>query len=95
MLKGIPKINQNLTDVTLKEIMTITQNHSEYQSAKIIASHYLGAKKTGKNQVCFGFWIPDLSTDSLNIESNQIRLEIFSPIDPIQLSDLKKINNMS
>ena len=83
-------IHQSLTQEAAQIIKRIIGNNSTYDAAKQIAGEFLGSRKVGERLALFGFWVPGLVDGQLKDKTSQLKLEIFTPVGPIDFTTLKK-----
>ena len=83
-------IHELLTLEAIKSVKEIIHKNSVYEAAKQITREYLGVRKIDLSLVLFGFWVPGLVNGDLKGKADQITLEIFTPLDPVDFRALKK-----
>ncbi len=84
--------HQKLTLEMADQIRAIIKNNSIYEAAKQITTTFLGSRKIDETKALFGFWVPGLVDGELQGKVEQIKLELFTPLDNIDFSALKKQN---
>ncbi len=89
-------IEESLTKTFTRTLRDILENGpSRYEAIKNIARDYLGARKIAEKTVLFGFWMPGIVSGNLQGKADQIKLEIFTPLEEIDFRAIKQGQGLS
>jgi hypothetical protein len=83
-------LNKELTQEITSMIRQVIAENPTYEAAKQITKRFLGSRKVGESMAMFGFWVPGLVDGALIGKAGQIKLELFTPLEPLDFSSLKK-----
>jgi hypothetical protein len=84
-------LHEMFTQLTVGRVSNILHTApSEYEAAKQITTEYLGARRFDGTCALFGFWVPGMVDGDLQGKTAQLSLELFTPLEPIDFTALRK-----
>jgi hypothetical protein len=89
MLQSI-RLDETATADLIAQMGAMLAQRSPYEGAKWMAREVLGGRRVDDDRASFGFWVPGLTEGALQGKAGQIKLELFTPLEPLDFRGLEK-----